>query len=399
MTKFVKHKRIHYVYGTHRVPPEVDELLVQELKSRAMIRPDQSGQLRLKLPENTTPQRLVEGVGPFQLSRPANRHELRCVIDSVGTCITMPIVLHRPLPDGEIVSIGLVRRLRADKPMYSVRFEIQVNADVTKFDGKFAIVNFDWRLSGKDVGVASIWTPEGTSRVSLPADYMHGWADWDFVMQARQGGLGQLIRELFVPGFSPEELAAGDEQLLQLLRSVRQEPKLHMATRLANRVRELHLSQSARLSQSAGLQLIVAWQQEDRRRWQHQCRLQERLAKRRLDIYFNVVADLRKLVTAVFWMAKQTVPVDSQDRRIIRGGAGVLQRMLGQRFPHRYLPLSIPEQPEDCASCGSYNELSLFPVTKCKSCGIDRDVELGMIARGLQEAGRLIASGVFTAME
>lgn len=394
-----KHRRIHYEYGTRRVSPAVDRLIVQQLKSRSLLHADGSGRLQIKLPPGITPAALQGDVKPCRFVCKDNRRDFVCVIDSrTDEVVSLPIVLHRPLPDGEVISVSILRRARADKIIYAVRFEMRIVADVTKFDGKLAVVNYDWRLHELAVDVATIWTEDGTSRITLPADYMSGWQDWFFVTDTRESTLRLLLDRLAADAPLVASDFGEDPEFLRLLSLFQDSHSLHRAVNLASYVQKLSLAHpEVRLSHS--LTLLLQWFREDRRRWQHACRLYERLTQRRLDIYFNAAAALRKAVTAVFWLSKQTVLADEEDTRIKHGGATTLHRVLSQRFPQRYIPLrpfvAQVESITACTRCGNEVSLANNPVVSCTSCGNSWDMEQQLAADGFQLARQLVADGIF----
>lgn len=400
MVRADKHRHIYYLYGTQRVTAEVDNLIVQALKSRSLLQPDGSGRLMIKLPPGVTPDVLQQEVKPCKFVSDGGRRRLVCVIDpSKNETVLLPIVLHRPLPDGEVASVNILRRMRADKPVYSVQFEMRIVADVPEFDGRIAVVNYDCRLHELAVDVATIWTEESVTKITLPPEYMSGWDDWAFVAKMRETSLSVLLGQLAAAA-APLHASdlADDPQFLRLLSLLQAEPGLPRAVSVAKYVQGL-VQASPGLAVSGSLQLLLNWYQEDRRRWQHACRLHERLTSRRLDIYFNAAAKLRKAVTAVFWLAKQTVLADADDSRVKHGGASTLHRVLSQRFPQRYVPLVFPPGPSDsttvCTLCGSEVSLANKPIATCVSCNRSWDVEQLIAAESMQQARSLVADGIF----
>jgi hypothetical protein len=310
----------------------------------------------------------------------------------------LPIVFHRDLPDGAIKWAFLQKRMRANKPKYSLRLAIDVAdpVDVQVPPGEVAI-HVGWRKHGDGLKVVTWLGSDGEKgSLVLPASHCEDYLKLDKIKSERDIEFGKAIDHL--RGWL--ECRGDVPEFLEEVRS-----HLH-AWKSQKRLAALVVAwRDARFDpwDIDIFEYLEAWRKKDKHAWQHDARLRERIAGRRKTIYQTFLCGLaRRYGVAIVApidakeLTENSEPEDLtadptlQHRRAKWAAVSTLIQYAREKWPERCIEVDGANMSRQCMRCGHVNEPQGKRV-QCHGCGATWDVDINaatvMLERG-QAAAR-----------
>lgn len=309
----------------------------------------------------------------------------------------VPIILHRQLPAGSRIKWAyLERRKMADKDKWRLRVTIDTEVDTDK--ATWCAVHFGWLLNPSGVLRVALWEGcdglKGT--ITLSGEHLEDYGRLDRVQAERDKARNRVLESLqrWLSGRERPEWMPSPKQIKS-------------SSRLASVV--LHWKKNRLPGDNTIFQKLDRWRDEDKRRWQHCCRLSARIVRRRKDL-FRVVAKQLSDRYGVLYAAKidagklaeNSLPEDMVadiapiHRQAKWAAPSTLLLCLQEKFPLHCIMAPSKNLTKECHKCGKVCPVNLrhrtTQCTSCKSWDVDENALQNTITRGrdLQESGELL---------
>jgi hypothetical protein len=316
----------------------------------------------------------------------------------------IPIVFHRPLPEGRIKWAYLERRKIADHVRWNVRLTIDVGKPVPRDTYSWVAIHVGWRMIDAGLRVAVWQGSDGKQgEVVLPNDHLDDYLRLDEIKSRRDLNFNDSMKMLI-------EFCKTKNDLPDWLEKDRPHlSKWKTQNRLAALVtfwRDNRFDGDDEIYQS-----LESWRKPDKHAWQNFCRLSKRVCRRRTDWYRKLAKQLSDRYGVLYWskidagkLSENTTPEElgRDDTTIHRHSkqAAVFDfvRIIREKFPLHDIETGSPNMTRQCANCGEMNNPKKGKrLHACVGCGktwdIDDNALANTIARGevLQKTGGLLA--------
>lgn len=306
----------------------------------------------------------------------------------------IPVVLHRPMPaDAQIKWVHLIRRRIATHHEWCVQFVLSRAKGWDKEDrAKEGAVSIDvgWRVTGDD---GKTPRPDGSMRVAywkgtdgaegelaLPKGWLDGMRKTEDIRSIRDEKLFNPVRERL------SAWIANAPAVPQWLRDrAATLPQWRSAARLA--ALAVHWRSNRFAGDEQAFAEIEAWRKRDKHLYEYEGNLRDQLQARRLDIYRNFAADMRrryktarieKLDLRDFHRLPESegTPVDGALKEHVRDACiSQLFACLGESFGNTDTVKVNPKwTTAKCNVCGSIQKWNRKVLRhRCTACGAEWD--------------------------
>lgn len=296
----------------------------------------------------------------------------------------IPIVLHRPMPEDAVVKwVHLVRERVATKFRWSVQFVLARKSGWDRTDwASSGTVGMDvgWRMMPDGRMRVAVWQGDDGAHgeISLPKDWLSEMGKTRHLQSIRDAGLNEMKNAFFsLLGRLPENAWWAENA-----KDIRLWKAAARFAALSWKWREHRFP-----GDEDAFGVLDAWRKRDRHLYEYQANLRDQLLARRLDIYRNEAARLRrryrtlrieKLDLREFHELPDAdqAPAQAALREHVRdAGLSYLTSALRQSMA-RVVEVDPKETTARCSLCGHLNESPGQPIGyQCASCGlrIDQD--------------------------
>lgn len=364
----------------------------QEATSRGTL-------LQLIVPDDLAGMLAERGTAPRSLCR--TECLFRIASDETGKPIfaRVPIVFHRPLPNGKIKWAYLERRMIANRPKWSIRLTIDVQETRQPANDRLVAVHVGWRSEQQGLRVASWIGDDGRAGyLRLSHGHCDDYLHLDEVRSARDSAFNEH-RDLLKDWISENANWLPDWMC---------ETKSTMhAWKSPKRLAALVLRWRDERVYGDGDMFVTMneWRKRDKHQWQHERRLWARIVRRRTDLYRNFAKSLsdRYGIVAIAQIdAKELVEHSTPEelerdnslatRRAKWAAVSDLLRIIRERFPLRCIETVAAGISQQCANCGEKNKVKHRKV-QCCGCGKTYDIDENGMANTLARGEAAIKSG------
>lgn len=310
----------------------------------------------------------------------------------------LPVVFHRPLPEGTIKRAYLERRKIANQIRWSIRMCIDIPSapEQQVLPGEVA-VHTGWRMEPSGLRVAT-WLGSDGQRgcLRLSREHCDDYARLDSIKSQRDQRFNEIIATL-------REWLQGRD-VPEWLAEIR--PHLH-SWKSPARLSKLYW-QWADDRQHGDDDLMAAmddWRKRDKHDWQHSCRMSTRIKRRRKHLFRNFAKTLADQYGVVFLS-----PIDVKDlnrnsdpedlerdntqahRHSKWASVSELTEAVREKFPLHTVDVSCVNISRQCCNCGNLSATSKRQV-QCRECGQTHDVDDNAVANTFARGDVRLKSG------
>ena len=317
----------------------------------------------------------------------------------------VPIIFHRELPEGSSLKWAyLERRMMANKVKWKIRLTVDTTVDVDRDSNSWCAIHYGWTMQSSGLRVA-IWQGSDGKQgaVVLPTKHCNDYARLDETKQARDVAFNTAVESL-------KEWLSDRDDIPEWLAEVK--PRLHVWRahgRLAGLVwrwRESRVDGDESIFNE-----LEEWRKFDKHKWQHECRLSARVARRRKDLYRNVASQLSSqygvLYAARIEVKKITQTGKPED---LEGDQSTVTRhsrwaaiasfheILAEKFPIHTICVDPRDISRKCCNCGELTEPQSRKV-QCRECGATWDIDENALANTIARGEAMQKSGVLLELQ
>lgn len=358
----------------------------------------------------------------YRAKRPEGRLTIRIGSGEHAEHVTIPVVMHRPMPaEADIAAVLLTRQRVAGSWEASVSFVVKVPAPEPRTEGTLTAMHMGWRSRGDGsirVGVA-VGTPpapltapglddwlhrhDGWAEIILPASWRDGWERLEKIQSTRDTATDTLRTHLAAQLAEHPWLreAIDPDQTLSRWRS----PARFAA--LALRARDADTPDGA--DPAVWAQIVIhleAWRKQDKHLWTWEAHSRRNLVARRREAYRVIAAWLLKDAAVVVvddWDVRQIsrVPRADQDddgqataARVNRtlASPGLLRDAVVTAAPAAGIHVvkgTAASTHHDCGGALDHDERAKGVMVECQACRrmVDQDVSAARNLADLARAG------------
>lgn len=330
---------------------------------------------------------------------PRSRRKAECLI-RIGSegrdpiFARVPIVFHRPLPEGKIKWAYLERRKLADKVKWKVRLTIDVERKLEPITKPAVAVHVGWRMDDDDLRVAT-WLGEDGKRgvLKLPDRHLDDYVKLDTVKSRRDSGFNKIKSRL------AEWLSKRESEWL------REATKNLHQWRSPARLASLYWRWKESGEELFGP--LNEWRKRDKLLWQHERRLSVRIVRRRKDWYREFVARLKHDYDVAFIapipakeLVEHSTPEelerDQNARRAKQAAVSDLLVLVREKFGVRCVETEAKGITQTCSECGYDNPAPKRKV-QCGQCHATYDRDENAVANTLARGRVAVESGALLA--
>ena len=316
----------------------------------------------------------------------------------------IPIVMHRPLPEGRIKWAYLERRKIADHTRYSIRLNIDI-ADKTERtrDGEVAI-HVGWRKENHCLRVVTWLGSDGDhGTITLSDEHCSDYLVLDKIRSERDISFNSAMESFRTWVAASSELP---DWILEI------KPWLHVWKSQQSLAKTVVEWRSKRIAGDEDIfDLLDAWRKKDKHRWQNESRLSVRICRRRKDQYRKACVMLQAKYGVAYLaqieaklLTENTAPEElshdnTQAHRHAKWAAvSEFTQCVREAFGMHCIETDCKNITRQCVNCGQVNENAKGKTIRCTGCDIEYDIDENGVANTLARGEAAMKSGALLAI-